>query len=654
MSFTDYIKSINYLHVRKKIFRREVETAFFTHKPFKLPGITRIKISDVEIYKTKYPFSIIKNNNDVISEGLLKIESEKEIINDAENTLNNRYNFFGNGYIDLGENINWHHDYNGNYTWEKSLYWKSDFFSFPKGVDIYYPWLLARFHQGLWLGKAYLITNDEKYIDKFLELFKSFISLNPFCVGIHWLSSSEVAIRLINILYSFAFFINSEKIDERIINSLIEFVLYHAIYIENNLEYSSHRDYRYLLDLLGLSAAGLLLINSSYGNKIFHFAADGFEEDIRKLAHAAGVNVDRSVPIHFLNTECLYLAKIILEKGNYTPSDGFNNLLKKMFNTASVYLRDDESIPLTGDLFPGRILSFKPSSNFRYSYIMPVGSSMYKEKEWKYFGKTFSAELLFLLGLESFDNFSSIKFSKIVPNSIAFNDVRHYILRSNDTHLFIEAGEISKYNSSGHYDTFTFELFYKGEKMIVDPGMFSKYSDEHLYTEMKSEKFHNTVTIDDESFADNEGLFSIKGDITKPKTIEWLSNNEEDILSAQHYAYSRLVDPVICKRTFHFLKHKKLIRIKDEFLGGQKHKALLSFHFHPDVTIEKISEIDYTISKNKTNIILKIITSSENYSSMITDTFYSESYGKIAKSKKICVVIKEIFPAFIITELHLL
>ena len=50
-----------------------------------------------------------------------------------------------------------------HYQWENNLHWKSDPFRTPKGTDIKNAWEIARFHQGISLGKAYLLTGDEKY-----------------------------------------------------------------------------------------------------------------------------------------------------------------------------------------------------------------------------------------------------------------------------------------------------------------------------------------------------------------------------------------------------------------------------------------------------------------------------------------------------------
>ncbi len=657
MGFTDYIKSINYLHIRKNIFRREVETAFFTHRPYKLPKINRIKKERLNEFKINYPFVFFKSTRNNIASKLLAIESEKEIIDAADNVFNNRYNIIGSGNIDLGDEINWHKDYKSCYIWENVLYWKKNFLSVPNGVDIQFPWDLARFHQGLWLGKAYLISEDEKYTTKFLELFAGFISSNPFCVGIHWLNSSEVSIRLTNILYAFAFFINSAKVDERIVNTLIEFVLYHTLYIENNLEYETYRDNRYMCNLLGLAASGLLLSDSPYGKKIFRFSADGFEEEIRKQINEEGISYEHSIPFQITVLEILYLAKFILEKGGYKTSAGFDSLLKEMFTVTASFLRDDESVPLIGDIISSRILAYKPHVNsFSFSYPMPVGSTLFEEEEWKEKGKSFAAELLFIVGENAYENFLKLPGSNEEKRSIAFIKGGHYIIRSRNLHLHVVAGEISKhgFGARGHNDTFSFDLYFNGKKFIVDSGTYSFFADSKLRYELRSEEHHNTVFIDDEPFSDFNGLFKIKGDITKPKILEWITNNEEDILSAQHYAYSRLVDPVITKRTFHFFKQKNIIKIKDEFFGGQKHKATLNLHIHPDVIITQLSDTHFNLNNNNTEIKIIINSASENFLTLIADTEYSDFYGTLRKSKKITAVIKEKFPAFIITEIQLL
>jgi len=657
MGIFDYINNIKYNVVSKKIFRHEVEAAIYGNKKYRLPKVNKITEKKLEECKKNYPFNFYydKSFKEKAVLALKQTEDENTIIASAEKILNNTYNIINSGDIQLGEAINWHYDYRADYKWHEVLVWRDNFLRFPDKADIKYPWELARFHQGITLGKAYLLTGNTVYYDKFISLFNDFRKNNPFCIGVNWVSSDEVSIRLVNVFFSFAFFINSEKADAELINSFYEFILEHAIYIENNLYYSTNRGHEYLSNLLALAVTGLLFKDHPYGNKNIEFAYAGFEQEMRKQIHKDGVSFEQSVPFHSFTLENLYLGKIVLEKAGVVFTNEFNNRLHNMFLVQNSYIREDMSVPNIGDSISSRLVAFNENSKTDYAYPLAAGRYLFKDPAIKKLSGP-TAELLFLFGPNAADEYSKTGEESDIYQSIAFPEGGHYILRDRDLHMFIEAGEIGKHGEGapGHNDTFSFELFYKGRNIIVDPGCFSYYQMPDLRNFLRSVKAHNTFFVDNMQIAEFEGLFKVKDDITKPKTILWQSNNSEDILSAQHFAYTRLSDPVISKRTFHFNKEEKIINIKDELLGGMSHEVTFNLNFHPDVKLTGKSRTVFAAQYDNSLIEISFKCCCDALSVSIQDSNYSPAYGILSNSKRINAVFKSQFPVSFETIIKLL
>jgi hypothetical protein len=232
----------------------------------------------------------------------------------------------------------------------------------------------------------------------------------------------------------------------------------------------------------------------------------------------------------------------------------------------------------------------------------------------------------------------------------------HYFLRGKNIDVFVEAGEIGRQGQGapGHSDIFTFDLFYKGQQFIVDPGTYSIFADPDLRNRLRSIKYHNSVYIDDMQIFEFEGVFKIKEDLTRPKILEWKSDNDEDILVAQHYAYIKLPDPVICKRTFHLNKENINLKIKDELLGGAEHLVNANIHFHPSILLEKIEDHHFSATHQDKRIEIKLHSPSDNFISSIREVEYSPRYGKLGKTRKISIRLKDKFPSFFVTEIILL
>jgi hypothetical protein len=657
MRIFDYINNIKYNVVSKKIFRHEVEAAIFGNKKYRLPGVNKITAKNIEEFKKNYPFNFYsdKNSLEKAVSALKAAEDEAAIIASAEKILSNTYDIIGSGDIVFGDTINWHYDYRTQYKWHEVLVWRDNFLHFPDDADIKYPWELARFHQGIILGKAYLLTGNNIYFDKFVSLFNDFRKSNPFCIGVNWVSPDEVSIRLVNIFFAFAIFVNSEKADEELLNNFCEFVLEHAVYIENNLNYSTNRGHEYLSNLLALAITGLLFKEHPYGNKNIEFAYAGFEQEIRKQVHKDGVSFEQSVPFHSFTLENFYLGKIILEKAGVVFTNEFNNRLHNMFLVQNSYIRDDMSVPQIGDSVSNRLITFNEKSTEDSAYTLAPGKYLFKDTAIKKLSRG-TAELVLLFGPDSVEEYNKSKADSDIYQSVSFPEGGHYILRDSNLNLFIEAGEIGKHGEGapGHNDIFTFDLFYKNRNIIVDPGCFSYYQKPDLRNFLRSVKAHNTFFIDNIQIAEFEGLFKVKEDITKPRVILWQSDNKEDILSAQHFAYTKLSDPVISKRTFNFNKDEKIINIKDELLGGMSHEVTFNLNFHPGVKLTETGGKVFTAQYDEALIEISFICSCDILSVSIQDAQYSPSYGVLKDSRKLTIVIKSQFPVSFETCIKLL
>lgn len=656
MALFDYLTAFNYTYLRQKLFRREVEASSFSGRKIVLPKLT-IDLSE-GIFKKNYPFKYF--NSEVEKHEIIALiellESKDEIISEAEKILNNLYDICCSGDIYLGEVINWHCDYKSGYEWQKMLTWRTNLFQIPKGSDIKYPWELARLHQLLVLGKAYLLTSDEKYTIKYKSLIESFIISNKFCHGINWLDSGEVSVRVVNLAYSFGFFTDSELIDKNFISSFNEFILYHSLFIDNNLDYSQTRNSSYLFNLLGLSVCGLLYKSDYYGKKMLRFAQAGFEFEIRSQLYKDGVSREQSIPLHTVILEAFYLGKLTLSKGGIILTNNYNDILKKIFEVQYDYLRSDLSVPQIGDSITSRILPLNnPTKIADYSFPMPVGAYLFKIDKFKK-NNSPSAELSLLYGSESFAEYDKLSPMGNNNKSAGYIQGGQFIFRNKDLHLFVEAGEIgnSGKGAPGHNDTFTFELFYKNKNFIVDSGTYSIYADHELRNRLRSVKYHNTAYVDDTFLSEFDGIFRIKEDLTKPQLLEWSVNDDAEVLSAQHYAYAKLADPVICKRTFCFIKNINRIKISDEFIGGAEHKVALNFHLSPEVKIYSMSSDTFVLENSGEKISLKIFTEAGIKTIGVNDSVYSEKYGCIKKSNKITVIIKQKLPALVETEIDLL
>lgn len=651
MKLFETIKNIG-TGMQSKLFRRDVEAAFFSNKKFRLPQINYVTSENLQDFKNNYPFLIYpdKVQFEEYSRAFKNIENFDALIASADKILDNYFSFPGNNNVHLGDRIKWNYDYLNNYEWEKTLSWKKDFINAAPDCDISIPWSLARFNQGITLGKAYLATNDIKYAKYFINLFNEFTAENHFCTGINWLSGYHVSIRLINVLYSFGFIVKSNEVDVEIINKLLEFVLESAVFIDNTLDFSPNRGTELLISYLGLLASGLLFDKTHFGQKIYSASIAGFEQETRKLVYVSGVYKGQAALHSTLVLETLLYADIFIKKRGRKFSSGYSSIMENMLLVFMEYLREDKTIPLFGDDFITRILPLTQTGTKKdFTYLAALGTYYLNIETLKQYSPKPTAEILFLFGLDALEKYEQIKMIKHEKKSTSIEPGGVYFLRNKGLDIFVKCGEIG-FGAPSHNDTLSFDIFYKGKLLVTDSGTYSIYKDEKTRNEYRSVKAHNTAYIDGMELAEFDGIFGLKEDLTKPKIIEWNTLGQEDILTVQHYAYTGSADPAICKRSFILNRAENSLKIKDEFFGGKKHRVNLNLHFHPDIKISETEKNSFKLEGNNLNVTVAFTSPSDILKSAVSSYNYSEVYGSAYPAGVINILMQDQFPAFFITE----
>ncbi len=126
--------------------------------------------------------------------------------------------------------------------------------------DIKFIWEPARFGWAFTLGRAYHVSKDEKYARAFWQFFETFTAANPPCLGPHWMSGQEVALRLVAYVWAAQVFSPASASTPSRKSLLAASVAAHAERIPPTLVYARSQQNNHLLaEAAGLLTAGLAL-----------------------------------------------------------------------------------------------------------------------------------------------------------------------------------------------------------------------------------------------------------------------------------------------------------------------------------------------------------------------------------------------------------
>ena len=641
------LRSFSFAALKQKMFRRDVENAVLDGKQFALPELPpQINAQSL--------FDKFIQENALLREKLQEYvrytspDTGAKILQRGDDVLARSFSVYGTTFQTKPE-INWQYDYLNNYEFPLALYWKYSGMEFPSGTELTVPMVMGRFYHVHDLAVAYCLSGEEKYVTAITEIIQSFTDNNPLYQGVQWFSPAEVSIRLINFLQAGKLVLHSPQITPERKEAYFHFVLAHIIYLENNLDLSPDKDHRYLVSVLALQMAGLLFGDTDYGRKLLSVSQFQIEHELRKQFRTDGTSYLQSITAHAFSCEVLFHALYNIEKYSLKYSRDFSSIIKKTVRTLGSYLRENGTVPHLGDFCNCVVLPFgRDNTKLNISHVLTSHAILFNDPELAgaFFKPDFDHYLYFSKEQVEQTKYSGTQFYGL--SSAGLRDGGHYWLRDyTGVDMFVKASGLGRNGrgTPGHDDPFTFELHYKNKPFIVDSGMYSVFANPDLRNAQRSVMGHNTPYIDDLPLIGTFGTAESKTDISGPKVLLWRTTADEDLLVAQHYAYVRLYDPSIIKRTFHFIKTNKEVRIKDEFLGGAGHKIALNLFLHPGVQVVQESRETFIVVSGDAAARIRFVVSDETFETAILESSYSDRYYHVEKSSKIYFAYQAEFPA---------
>ncbi|HXI92281.1 MAG TPA: heparinase II/III family protein, partial [Blastocatellia bacterium] len=129
---------------------------------------------------------------------------------EAEAVLDHRITLFGRAF-DLGPKIDWQRDPQADVRWPLVHFTRVPLV-LAQAADVRVVWELNRLHHLVTLGRAYLLTSDERYSEEFLLQLASWYEDNPPRFGVNWSIAMEAGIRAVNVITALEMFRGSPNL----------------------------------------------------------------------------------------------------------------------------------------------------------------------------------------------------------------------------------------------------------------------------------------------------------------------------------------------------------------------------------------------------------------------------------------------------------
>lgn len=567
--------------------------------------------------------------------------SESITIKAADEICRHRFDLLGSGPLDLGSSIDWHADFKTGFRWKVRQYYTGIRTArYPGGYDIKVPWEMSRCQHFAWLGQAYWFTGEEKYAREFCSQVESWIEHNPPQFGVNWACSMDVAIRAVNWLWGYAFFKDSQALDDAFRLSFFKCLLSHGRHIRANLENSgAFTGNHYLADIVGLVYLGILLPEYQEAREWQEFGLKELETEMFKQVYPDGGNFEASTSYHRLVTE-MFLSATLLAKLNGHPfTVSYMQRLEKMLDFICRITKPDGTAPLIGDQDNGRLQRLKawdePErewSDFRV--LLAVGAVLFERANLARAAGEQWEEALWLYGTDVLPFYTNTRSAGSTGNdksSAGFPDMGLYISHKDDLYLIADLGTNGQNGKGGHAhnDTLSFEFFASGQAWIQDPGTYTYTFDYQARNLFRSTAYHNTVRLPDyeQNSFHSQQLFEMENE-SRPRLLSWQMQDDYDYLAGE---ISRGKPPALTthKRSFFIDRKEDVVMIRDQVITA-KTPAQLYLHFAPGLAVELIDSPYLGLKlSNATGDVLRIFSLAPEKAILRIQTgWISTSYGR--------------------------
>ena len=568
-------------------------------------------------------------------------DNRVKIIQDANEVLNNNFDLLGSGKKKL-EPINWHIDFKSGYVWDNGLFYKKyKIIDYNNESDVKVPWELSRGSFLLCLGQAYLLTKDEKYAIKLVQIINHWIVENKLMHSINWTCAMDVSIRAVNWMYALNMIADSAALNHEEISKIHKSLLEHGFFIFNNLEKSfPYSANHYASNITGMLFIGALFKEASFGLVWYNFAKIEYSLQLREQVLPSGVHYEKSTSYHRLMIELFLYPYLVLKRNKEFVDLDLEYKLQSMFHFTFHYLRKDGTAPMIGDDDNARLLSFSNYSFSYHEYLLNISNAVFHTN---YYTTIVNCPEVYFLCVDETNISNSNEFIK--PLSTIYKDAGFSIIRHDDYSIFINNSGLSrhpninkKFNSTHtHCDLLSFDFSIGNNHFIVDPGTYAYTSSVKLRNEFRSTAKHNTLIIDnlDIHKLPVDDMFSVEN-FAYPTLFEFSENEQLISINAAHNAYEKI--GVNYTRSFEFQKIDNVFTIIDKMVSNTRHTCCLNFHFAENMIpkIENEYVIIEAIDGSKIQLSFNCLS---NFKLKIKEDTVSPSYGIIRNSNSLEIEI---------------
>jgi len=506
----------------------------------------------------------------------------------------------------------WRRDYKNGITSPIKYYAFLKRQKFKEVGDIKYVTEVNRLYHFPIIASNIVTTGDKDLLKILKKQTKDWMEQNPFLYSINWTSGIEVAVRVINILYSYLILKYFDFIDNELEKNLSKLIWQSFNFLRHHLSLYSSANNHLTAELMGLIA--ICSIFNFKNSKVFLNKYLNMQlQELQRQIHDDGFTKEQATRYHAEVLDHFIISFHFAKLAGKEIPNWASQKLFRMAEILSYFINSSGYTQEVGDSDEGYVLY--PYNDLQFNFYQSILNSVSFLLKRLFFSKLRLDFRNYLIFGENYRNF--VKKIEKKPLKISITQRKIKIFK-NSGYLFIidkpfkiifDVGPIGlePLAAHGHADALSFILEFKDQPVIVDSGTFqyhSRYKNWRDY--FRGTKAHNTISVcsKDQGVSGGRMMWLKKPDV---KLIFFHKTTDEVKCTAEHDGFVRQKIPVLHRRTMKYDLHKKVIEIEDFLIPtGDVNAVFAEFylHFSPSLKIELNNDKLLIFFNNLKDVIL--------------------------------------------------
>lgn len=543
--------------------------------------------------------------------------SPEPVYFEADRILNGRWRVFALNDLPLGFPPNWNRDPKTGTVAPMLLGKTIDYRSERNVGDIKYLWEPSRHLELVTLAQAWRLSGDFRYANAARELLTSWMDQCPYPMGIHWTSSLELAVRLVNWAFAWQLlgglesplFVGEEgqKFQRRWLDSVYQ----HCHFIQGYFSRHSSANNHLFGEYMGLFVASATWPYWEQSKRWQTLAKAGLETEARIQNTADGVNREQAIYYQHEVMDMMLLCQRVGQAHGTYFSDEYLARLLKLAEFVSSLMDVGGNVPMIGDADDAQMVRLAYQSDWSpYRSLLASCAILFNRADFKDKAGTLDDKTQWLFGAQGGEVWATLHARPADRAVMAFPEGGYFILGRElntemETRLVVDCAPLGYLSiaAHGHADALAFTLSSGGEELLIDPGTYAYHTQKKWRDYFRGTAAHNTVQIDGLDQSEIGGNFMWLRKANAQIKCHDL-NGAIQIFEGEHDGYARLADPVTHRRRIEFDANTNVILVKDILQCQREHQVALHWHFAEKCTVSIDSDTVSAVGK-RNNLMLR-------------------------------------------------